>query len=233
MKKILLFLVSANFLFSIDVFKYNGTAVDLKTGKKLYSDFHEEYSSNGKHLYSVVNYKDPSGKIFAKKNIDFQKNGARANFKLEDFRDGYIEGSEVIGNSNKAKFIFKKNSTEELKEEILETPVPSVFDGGFDIYMKDNWAAIMEGKRKTFSICAPSQMDCFKFAAFKTGEELYKEKEAVVVRVELNSFILSKLVKPIIITYDKNTKRILQFDGISNINNENGKSYVVRITYEY
>ena len=33
--------------------------------------------------------------------------------------------------------------------------------------------------------------------------------------------------------YDYKTKRILQFEGLSNINDENGKSLKVKIVYDY
>lgn len=65
--------------------KFNGEAFDLKTGKRLYYDHHEEYWENGKHIYSIIQYKDTNGKVFAKKRIVFQKSATRADFKLEDF----------------------------------------------------------------------------------------------------------------------------------------------------
>jgi hypothetical protein len=231
MKYILLAVLITIPVFSNQIYKYNGEAFDLKTGKKLYSDFHEETYLNGKHISSNINYKDPSGKVFAKKKIVFQKNEERADFKLEDFRDGYTEGAEV--NGSQIKFIYRKNNSEELKEQTITSPENAVLDGGFDVFIRKNWNEILNGKRLTLNICAPSQMDCFKFAAFKVSEEKWKGIDAVKVRVELNNRILAAFVQPIIIHYEKETKRILQYDGISNINNEEGKSYVVRITYTY
>lgn len=230
MKYIILFFILFN-LNAIEIYKYNGQAFDLNTGKKLYQDFHQEFYDKGKHLYSIVEYKDNNGKIFAKKNINFQKAGPRAEFLLTDFRDGYVEGSEII--DGKLKMIYQKNKSEEKKEEFIEYPYNSVIDGGFDIFIRKNWEEIIAGKRKQFFICAPSQMDCFKFVVFKVNEDSYNGKDSVLVRVELNNFILAALVKPILINYEKSSKRILKYDGISNINNEQGKSLVVRIIYNY
>ena len=88
---IILFLCALQGLFAIETKKFNGEAFDLKTGKRLYYDHHEEFWENGKHIYSIIQYKDTNGKVFAKKRIVFQKSATRADFKLEDFRDGYIE----------------------------------------------------------------------------------------------------------------------------------------------
>jgi hypothetical protein len=216
-------------LFALETKKFNGEAFDLKTGKRLYYDHHEEFYENGKHIYSIIQYKDVNGKVFAKKRIVFQKNGPRADFKLEDFRDGYIEGAEV--NGDQIKFIYRKNGKEDIKEAVITAPNNAVLDGGFDFFVRENWDFILAGNKKLLNICAPSQQDCFKFIVYKTGEGKRKDTDVIYMTVELNNPILAVFVKPILLVYAKDTKKLLQYDGISNINNEDGKSHVVRITY--
>ncbi|HMV42334.1 MAG TPA: hypothetical protein PK079_10350 [Leptospiraceae bacterium] len=227
---ILLTIFSLQRLFAVEVVKFNGEAFDLKTGKRLYYDHHEEYYEGGKHLYSIIQYKDTNGKVFAKKRIVFQKSPTKADFKLEDFRDGYIEGAEV--NGDQIKFLYRKNEKEELKEAMITAPNNAVLDGGFDYFVRENWDMILAGNRKQLNLCAPSQLDCFKFVVYKTGEGKRKEADVVMMKVELNNALLAVFVKPILLVYNKETKKLLQYDGISNINNEDGKSHVVRIIYD-
>jgi hypothetical protein len=227
---LILFLCGIQGLFAIESKKFNGEAFDLKTGKRLYYDYHEEFWENGKHLYSIIQYKDTNGKVFAKKRIVFQKSATKADFKLEDFRDGYIEGAEVTG--NQIKFVYRKNEKEDIKEAVITAPNNAVLDGGFDYFVLENWDFILAGNKKILNLCAPSQQDCFKFVVFKTGETKRKGQDVVSMKVELNNPILSAFVKPILLVYAKDTKKLLQYDGISNINNEDGKSHVVRITYD-
>lgn len=217
-------------LFALETKKFNGEAFDLKTGKRLYYDHHEEFYENGKHIYSLIEYKDVNGKVFAKKKIVFQKNPIRVDFKLEDFRDGYIEGADVVG--NKINFIYRKNNKEEIKEASIPIPANAVIDGGFDYFVRENWDQILAGNKKILNLCAPSQQDCFKFVVFKTGETKRGEIDVISMKVELNNPVLAAFVKPILLVYEKDTKKLLQYDGISNINNEDGKSHVVRITYD-
>ncbi len=226
---LLIFFVALQGLFSLETKRFNGEAFDLKTGKRLYYDHHEEVYENGKHLYSNIQYKDVNGKVFAKKKIVFQKNQIRADFKLEDFRDGYIEGAEV--NGDQIKFIYRKNNKEEIKEATITSPNNAVLDGGFDYFVREKWDLILAGNKPILNLCAPSQQDCYKFIVFKTGESQRKGVDVVSMKVELNNPILSAFVKPILLVYEKDTKKLLQYDGISNINNEDGKSHVVRITY--
>ena len=227
---IILFLCALQGLFAIETKKFNGEAFDLKTGKRLYYDNHEEFWENGKHIYSIIQYKDTNGKVFAKKRIVVQKSATRADFKLEDFRDGYIEGAEVTG--NQIKFVYRKNEKEDVKEAVITAPNNAVLDGGFDYFVLENWDFILAGNKKILNLCAPSQQDCFKFVVFKTGETKRKGLDVVNMKVELNNPILAAFVKPILLVYAKDTKKLLQYDGISNINNEDGKSHVVRITYD-
>lgn len=233
MNKIKVFIILINCtlqgLFAFETKRFNGEAFDLKTGKRLYYDHHEEVYENGKHLYSNIEYKDVNGKVFAKKKIIFQKNPIKVDFKLEDFRDGYVEGAEVVGNS--IKFIYRKNNKEEIKEATITSPNNAVIDGGFDYFVRENWNSILSGNKPILNLCAPSQQDCYKFVVFKTGESQRKGVDVVSMKVELNNPILSAFVKPILLIYEKDTKKLLQYDGISNINNEDGKSHVVRITY--
>ena len=67
---------------------FRGNALDLETGKFLYSENHAEYPIGGEHAYSIVTYRDPNGNVFARKRISFVKNPTQPDFQLEDFRDG-------------------------------------------------------------------------------------------------------------------------------------------------
>jgi hypothetical protein len=47
------------------------------------------------------------------------------------------------------------------------------------------------------------------------------------------SVLLKVFVDPILLTYDKKTKRLLSFEGMSNIDDSREKSQVVKIIYTY
>lgn len=68
---------------------------------------------------------------------------------MEDFRDGYIEGASVIGNS--IKFIYRKNNQEEIKEGTISIPNNAVIDGGFDYFVRENWDTILAGNKKSLT----------------------------------------------------------------------------------
>lgn len=208
---------------------YYGDAFEQKKGQKVYSDHHSEFVQNGKHISSNIEYKDPGGKVIGKKTISFVKNTTLPDFKLEDFRDGYLEGAEF--KDGKYKLFFRKNSNEPLQEKILDVSGKSVSDGGFDQYVKENWDSLVSGKKLKFRFFAPSQLDSFKFAAEKVKNLDYEGRPSMVVKMEMDNLFLNIIIPPILITYDLETKRIVYYEGISNVNNSEGKSYFVKLKY--
>ncbi|EMJ99800.1 hypothetical protein AB3N61_00755 [Leptospira sp. WS58.C1] len=212
--------------------KYNGTAYDLETGNLLYKDFHEETWENGRHISSIITYKDPEGKTFAKKRISFSKSRTLPEFQLEDYRDGYLEGG-ALRNENTVKLFFRRKFEDSIQEKTIGSGGLSALDGGFDYFVIDHWDELMSGKKIKFNFLVPVERDKFEFLAEKTKEGEYNGKPALYLRLKIASSILSVFVKPIDLVYDIQSKRIMEFRGTSNINDENGKSYKVKIVYGF
>jgi hypothetical protein len=210
---------------------YFGVAFDQKTGQKVYTDNHNETLDGSTHISSRIEYKDPTGKIIAKKNISFLKNSSLPDFKLEDLRDGYIEGGEIV--EGKYKLIYRKNKNEPIQEKILEIAPKSVADGGFDQFIKENWVDLLAGKKIKFQFYAPSQLDSFNFYVKKVKQAEYEGRDSLFVKMEMDNLLLNIFIPPIFITYDIQTRRIVYYEGISNINNSSGKSYFVKLPYNH
>ncbi len=214
-----------------EVNSYFGTAFDQKSGQKVYTDNHQENLEGLTHTSSKIEYKDPSGKVIARKTILFSKNSSLPDFKLEDLRDGYIEGGEIL--NGKYKLIYRKNKNEPLQEKILDLSTKSVADGGFDHFIKENWTELLNGKKIKFQFYAPSQLDSFQFYVKKVKQSEYEGRDSLYVKMEMDNLLLNIFIPPIFITYDIETKRIVYYEGISNINNSVGKSYFVRLAYNH
>jgi len=212
-------------------YQYFGKAFDLKSGKFVYSDNHKEYFQNGKHIYSEISYKDANGKEFGKKHIEFLPNSNLPTFRTEDNRDGYTEGADVNGRS--VKLFFRRKSQDPMSEKTITPSQPAVMDGGFDYFVRENWSRLELGERMSFRSLAPVQLDDYPFAVEKIKDEKWKGRDALFLKLEIDNFVLKRIVNPFLLVYDYKTKRILQFDGLSNINDENGKSLRVRIVYDY
>lgn len=224
----LMFISASNFPAASSL-SYEGNAYDLASGELYYTEEHQEIRQGGTHTSTLILYKNPEGKLIAKKELDFKTGYLSPSFTQHDFRDGYLEGVEVSDQS--VKVLFRKSHQHEMETSKLEVPQPLVVDGGFNYFVKKNWNTLSEGKTLQFNFVVPAEQDYFSFRLSKTKEMKYKDKQAIVFKMELENFILRQLLSPVLLTYDVDTKRLLKFEGISNINNAKGKSYFVKLVY--
>jgi len=232
MKYFLLFIVMILVTGSTNYVKknYSGSAFDLNNGKFLYKEFHEERYSEKKLSESITEYRDQQNKLLSQRVMVFKDDLTKPKFELQDFRSGYIEGSEVLSN-NEVKVYTRKNKESELEEKVLNPEEPFVIDGGLTYFFIKNWNSLMNNETVEFNFITPAKLDYFRFRVSKNSIINLGARRGLQLKLEINSFILRAFVDPIYITYDLETKKILSYKGISNINNEQGKSYSVQIDY--
>jgi hypothetical protein len=209
---------------------YSSSAFDLKSGKFLYKEFHEERYAGDKISESITDYKNLQNKLLSQRVMIFKDDLTKPKFELKDFRSGYIEGSEVLSNNN-VKVYTRKDNKSELEEKVLNPEEPFVIDGGLTYFFLQNWNRLMNNEIVEFNFIAPAKLDYFRFRVSKNSILNVGGHPGLQLKLEINSFILRAFVDPVYITYDLETKKILNYKGISNINNEQGKSYSVQIDY--
>jgi hypothetical protein len=210
--------------------KYTGTATDLKTGTVLYYEEHEATYLNDQHISTKITYRDTKNVVIAEKSINFTPGSAAARFRLEDFRFGTVEGAEPKGSN---VVLFNKEKTgAEVKEKSLSIPSPVAIDGGLNSMVRNNWPKLMNGERVDFYLGVPSQLDFYHFRVVKDREETFSGRNALVVRFESDFWFIRLFVDPVVVWYDIETRRALKYEGISNIYDEKGKSYIVRVTFD-
>ena len=210
--------------------KYVGNAVDLKTGKLIYTEEHEAFYENEVNVRSIITYRDEKKNVIGKKEIAFVGTSAVASFRREDYRFGTVESAEPVGTG--IKLVNKQDAGTAAKEEIVDIPKPMAIDAGLNNLVRNNWDALAKGEKINFNLGVPSQLDYFSFRLLKVKDETVAGKKAVVVRFESDHWYIRLFVDPVIVWYDAETRRAVRYEGISNIYNEQGKSYQVRVTFD-
>ena len=208
---------------------YIGTAVDLKSGVLLYTEKHEAMYDGDKHLRSKVTYYDTAKNVIAEKQIEM--NGSSiATYRLEDFRYGTIEGAEPTADG--VEVFSRPRTGEEMKTELLVIPMPTATDAGLNVLVRDFWDTLQKNEEVDFHLGVPSQLDYYHFRVMKDREEKYNERPSMVVRFESEHWYLRLFLDPVMVWYDKETRRAVKYEGISNMYNGKGKSYIVRVTFD-
>lgn len=181
-----------------------GEARSLDNGELRYREFH--HCSDDGRLCNVL-YKDGQGELFARKQVDYRESLRSPALVVEDLREGRtvrIDGG-------------------------VDPQV--VVDAGFDNYVRERWAELAEGATVRFPFLIAGRDSPLKMKASRSERDDCGE-DALCLTVTLDAWLLSMLVTPIELVYDQE-RRLMQYRGISNIRDAQGRSQDVRIDYRY
>jgi hypothetical protein len=210
---------------------YDGQAVDLKTGRPVYTERHEEIISGGVRVGMRSTYVGTDGTIWATRRVDFSKSQLVPDFEFEDLRTGYRLGAERRG-TDSVRFFEREGASAPLTEKTIRIPGTAVVDAGFNNFVQSNWETLASGKKLYFNFGAPFAMDYYGFRVYKDGERREAGRRFMTVKLDIDNFVIRLFLDPIVLTYDMDARRLVSYEGISNISDDAGESFFVRISYD-
>jgi len=217
--------------------RFIGYAKSPSNGELLYQEKHSiVYSSHGQRLSSEVQYFSPDGKLFAEKSLSY---GAEPTVPTMAFFDHRIAQSILVKKQSDSVLVENVVNGDTEKTDVSDSDdLPMVADAGFDMFMVSHWQSLMAGKKHTMDFLAITRGQFIEFEIVKTHEA----EKTVSFELKPSSFLISMLVDPIVLTYDKSTANILYYKGLTNIEKAEltadgwyatGDNHVAVIEYEY
>jgi len=79
----------------VTVWERTGYAYRPGDNELLYTEEHDERVENGRVARSTVTYRGPGGNVIAVKRLDFSGSGSTPDFRLENRRNGHVEGART------------------------------------------------------------------------------------------------------------------------------------------
>ena len=208
---------------------YSGSAFDADTNKLVYTEVHQLALAADEVLERWVSYRCPNGRAFARKRVQRSRLPAVPSFALEDRRLDYSEGLEV-GSDKVAVFVREAGNKATIREVLEDVPSNLVADAGFDVFVRDQWDALVAGETVRFEFLVPSRLDFLGFKVRQTGEDTIDGRAVRTFRLALGG-VLGLVVSGIDVTYDAESRTLLRFSGLSNVRGPDGDNYVVRIDF--
>lgn len=203
-----------------------GQAVDLQTGKDLYREEHRiELAPNGLSRKIDTSYFSASGELIATMNSDFTKDPFAPDSVFEDKRSGRKEIAVLDPKTRRFEIKRFESKNEEVKT--LNPPGDFLAGQGFDNFVRSKFDQLIEGMKLPLRFIVLSEMDEFGFQAFTQKKN---EKEAQF-SIQLGNWFLRQIVKPIVVTYSREEKKLLKYEGLSNLESPSGSTWQVRIDY--
>lgn len=198
---------------------------DEEKKEPIYTEEHIATFKKGKLERSENYYFDLSGKKIAELTSDYSKSLLMPTYLFRDLRTGSEEGLRW---DNGRYFIFRKKAKEEEEVHLLED-VEQVFScQGWHYYLVTNLEDLQKEPLQ-MKLIFPSKLDYYSFRA----RSLEASKGSLLkIRLEFDNWFLRIFTPHLDITYDKETKKIVQYYGASNILDQKGNIQNVYIFYE-
>lgn len=180
-----------------------GEAQDRRSGELLYREY---YTCTDEGLRCSVEYRDAAGERIAFKTLDYTVARHAPLVVFEDFRH-------------------------DRQVQLQLAPADDlVVDAGFDNYVRSRWAELSAGQTVTFRLRIVDADKPFRMRAKQVGD---CPSEQLCLRVEVDSWLLGLVAPTIDLVYDRDSRQLLRFSGVSNIRSAEDKSQQVDIAYRY
>jgi hypothetical protein len=199
----------------------------LNSGELFYREQHQELYKGENLTKAQTIYFDESGNKIAELSSDYSGVRGLPQYRYQDLRSGYEDGVEVRADK---VIVFRKPSGSKPREEIEISISPQLVSGqGFNHLVRNSLQELISAGPLHVKLILPSRLDYFQFRA-----RLREANDQVVkVRFEIDNWILRLFASHLDLVYERKTKRLIQYEGISNIEDSSGKHPFVKITYQY
>lgn len=221
MKSIIVLLVAFVALPAPAAETWTGIAYHSEDGAPAYREIHYLLGDE-----RFVVYTCPDGQPFARKTIREGADAQAPDFSMLDARWGYREGVRGSGESREA---FVQRTPEQAEKSApLDLPPDGVIDAGFDAYVRGHWDALARGDTLRFKFLVPSKRTFYAFDLSRIDSA--SDATRLTLRLALGTWY-AFLAPHIDVTYDRSSRRLLRFAGMSNIRDAQLKNLDVRIEF--
>jgi hypothetical protein len=175
--------------------------------------------------------------IFAKKDLDYSLSKVSPNVMQTDDRSGEIREATTSGKDIMLRYKKNRTSAEE-KTYVARTSLDAL-DAGFNNYILANWEKLSEGNDLPIHFGSIAHQKNLALRVSKRPPEKCKNNnnqqyvnDLSCFSVEIDNRLLRLLIGGIKLTYDKQ-RRLHEFDGTVNIDDDKQKSQNALIRYYY
>jgi len=207
--------------------RFYGYAYDLNSDRYIYTEVHEQHWQDGREQTATIRYVDPEGNTLGKKFLDYRQDYFVPVYELSLPDLDYEEGIRAAGEDIE---MFMRDGDRQ-KRKSIDKPESVTADSGFHHYLQAHFEELMAGETIKFTFVAAGNLGDYSFRAKRIDDSEFEGKPAVRFKVEAASLL--RLVAPkLILSYDPDSQRLLEYRGPSNIQNpETGKVYDARIAF--
>ena len=203
-----------------------GYAYHLASNEYAFTEVLEQRMAAGQWVGGSTVYLLPDGREIGRKTLDFSRDPFVPVFRLT-LAGGYAEGISDNGDP----IVVTREAGGKAKSAKMNRQGLIAADSGLARLLRAHFAELQRGETLPFRVVAPSRLDAYRFRARRIEDGAFEGKPAVRIQVDMDS-MLKMVAGPLYFTYDPDTLKLLEFRGVTNINDPaTGEAYRVRISY--
>jgi len=173
--------------------------------------------------------KSPSGATLLKTSSKPTANPLIPDYTVEDPRTGLMLRARPVAGGVELRHREKRGAKTERK--IVKPPSPAVNGAGLPVLLGRRLEQLAAGRTVAFALTAPSRLDWYRFQAVGKGRRKVGGVETVVVVVKPQSRFLRVFAGEMRFFIAPTTRRVMRYEGIANVRDDDGDRYKVRLTY--
>jgi hypothetical protein len=201
-----------------------GKARDPRSNELMYLEHHLIRREQDRPTARLVVYRCPDGTAFARKQVDYRDSVQAPGFSLEDARLEYGEG---LRRSRGSEMVWvRAGAGVAERSATLAEETGLVADAGFDEFIRANWQALVSGKSVPLRFAVPSRLQVLGFRVASQGSAELDGKPVERFRLRLGG-LLGWIAPHIDVAYGRDDRRLLRFEGLSNLRSDDGKTQLV------
>lgn len=220
--------------FSQETIHFQGEARNDK-GEMVYREYHELITNNAGLAAQVTTYytKPDSKKPFAKLVSVFdQNNNSVPRTLYEDERFNHKE--EVSFENNGQTMLIRQTDLkrDRSKESRLKVTEEMVHGQGYHNFILANFDTFKPGRTLELDFVVPSRMTSYTFELTALGVTK-KNPDMVGYQLDIKNWFLRMFADKIVVEYDVQTRRLMSYTGLTNIQDDKGQSQTLAVTFNY
>jgi len=198
-----------------------GVAHALDDNRTLYEERHELTTDvAGQPLSETVRYVTPDGNLLAIKEMTYRE-PARPAYEIEHKT---LDRTETVQpGPDGVQVRSKKTGSVDWPDQA------AVIDGGFHYFILEHFDNLLAGETVTFQFLAPSRLTWTPLQIEPQGQD----GRRLNLTLRLQNTLLNWIIDPIHLVYNRDTRRLLEYRGLTNLPRPEDGNYRARIVYSY
>jgi hypothetical protein len=197
-----------------------------RDGRLRYREFHD-FARTPAGLGQVTVYRDAAGREIGRMEADYSRYRFAPTYRMVDLRhdteeDVRREGDVIHVRHRKGERVRSKALPVSKDREVIVGP-------GFNEFIEANWDALLAGRTLVCDFVVPSRLQAVAFRIRHAGPS--QDGAGHRFTVSVDNVLLRLLAPELQVEYDRHTRALRSYEGLSNVNDDRNRPQEVVIRF--